>query len=67
MTSRGGSPLLENKVVLVSGGTQGVGEVVTGEQPSPCTVVDGLVASWIAEACTRSRLEHRPVRLSEVR
>lgn len=42
-------------------------EVVAGEQPSPCTVVDGLEASWIAEACTRSRLEHRPVRLSEVR
>ena len=42
-------------------------EVVASGQPSPCTVVDGLEASWIAEACTRSRLEHRPVRLNEVR
>ena len=42
-------------------------EVVAGVRPSPCTVADGLEASWIAEACTRSRREHRPVRLSEVR
>jgi myo-inositol 2-dehydrogenase/D-chiro-inositol 1-dehydrogenase len=42
-------------------------EVVAGHRPSPCTVVDGLEASWIAEACTTSRLEHRPVRLSEIR
>ena len=42
-------------------------EVAAGRQPSPCTVTDGLEASWIAEACTRSRREHRPVRLDEVR
>ena len=42
-------------------------EVVAGTRPSPCTVADGLEASWIAEACTRSWREHRPVRLDEVR
>ena len=42
-------------------------EVAAGRQPSPCTVTDGLEASWIAEACTRSQREHRPVRLDEVR
>jgi myo-inositol 2-dehydrogenase/D-chiro-inositol 1-dehydrogenase len=42
-------------------------EVVAGGRPSPCTVADGLEASWIAEACTRSRNEHRPVRLEDVR
>lgn len=41
-------------------------EVAAGKRPSPCTVADGLAASWIAEACTRSRLEHRPVRLDEL-
>ncbi|MFJ9929632.1 Gfo/Idh/MocA family oxidoreductase [Streptomyces misionensis] len=42
-------------------------EVVAGERPSPCTVEDALEAGWIAEACTLSRREHRPVRLAEVR
>ncbi|CAK7279380.1 Gfo/Idh/MocA family protein [Streptomyces misionensis] len=42
-------------------------EVVAGGRPSPCTVEDALEAGWIAEACTLSRREHRPVPLTEVR
>ncbi|MCX4903307.1 Gfo/Idh/MocA family oxidoreductase [Streptomyces sp. NBC_00878] len=42
-------------------------EVVAGSRPSPCTVADALEASWIAEACTLSLHERRPVRLEEVR
>ncbi|MFC3572139.1 Gfo/Idh/MocA family oxidoreductase [Streptomyces yaanensis] len=42
-------------------------EVVAGRIPSPCTVADAIEASWIAEACTRSLAEHRPVRMDEVR
>ncbi|MDT0465700.1 Gfo/Idh/MocA family protein [Streptomyces gibsoniae] len=42
-------------------------EVVAGTRPSPCTVADAMEASWIAEACTLSLHEHRPVRLDEVR
>jgi myo-inositol 2-dehydrogenase / D-chiro-inositol 1-dehydrogenase len=42
-------------------------EVVAGERPSPCTVEDALVAEQIAEACTRSLHEHRPVRMEEIR
>jgi myo-inositol 2-dehydrogenase/D-chiro-inositol 1-dehydrogenase len=42
-------------------------EVVRGKRPSPCTVAEGLEADWIAEACTRSQREHRPVRIEEVR
>ncbi|MET8722688.1 Gfo/Idh/MocA family protein [Streptomyces misionensis] len=42
-------------------------EVVAGDRPSPCTVEDALEAGWIAEACTLSRHEHRPVPLTEVR
>ena len=41
--------------------------VAAGEQTSPCTITDGLEASWIAEACTRSLHEHRPVTLDEIR
>jgi myo-inositol 2-dehydrogenase / D-chiro-inositol 1-dehydrogenase len=41
--------------------------VVAGELESPCTVADGLAAGWVAEACTVSRREHRPVRVEEVR
>lgn len=41
--------------------------VAAGKQTSPCTVSDGLEASWIAEACTRSLHEHRPVALDEIR
>lgn len=42
-------------------------EVVAGSRPSPCTVADALEAGWIAEACTLSLKEHRPVRVEEVR
>jgi myo-inositol 2-dehydrogenase/D-chiro-inositol 1-dehydrogenase len=42
-------------------------DVVAGNRPSPCTVADGLEADWIAEACTKSVKEHRPVRIDEVR
>lgn len=42
-------------------------DVAAGRQPSPCTVSDGLAASWIAEACTKSLHDHRPVTLDEVR
>jgi myo-inositol 2-dehydrogenase / D-chiro-inositol 1-dehydrogenase len=42
-------------------------ELVAGTRPSPCTVADAMEAGWIAEAATLSRLEHRPVRLEEVR
>jgi myo-inositol 2-dehydrogenase/D-chiro-inositol 1-dehydrogenase len=42
-------------------------EVVAGDRPSPCTVADGLEAELIAEACTKSLKEHRPVRIEEVR
>lgn len=42
-------------------------EVVAGTADSPCTFDDGLEATWIAEACSVSRAEHRPVRVDEVR
>ncbi|MEU5365458.1 Gfo/Idh/MocA family oxidoreductase [Streptomyces sp. NPDC005925] len=42
-------------------------EVVAGTRPSPCTVADALEAGWIAEACTLSLREHRPVTVAEVR
>ncbi|GGX34142.1 oxidoreductase [Streptomyces malachitofuscus] len=42
-------------------------EVVSGSRPSPCTVADALEAGWIAEACTLSLHEHRPVTVEEVR
>jgi myo-inositol 2-dehydrogenase / D-chiro-inositol 1-dehydrogenase len=42
-------------------------EVVAGLRPSPCTVADAVEAGWIAEACTLSLREHRPVRVDEVR
>jgi myo-inositol 2-dehydrogenase/D-chiro-inositol 1-dehydrogenase len=42
-------------------------ELVAGERESPCTVADAVEAGWVAEAATRSRHEHRPVRMSEVR
>jgi myo-inositol 2-dehydrogenase/D-chiro-inositol 1-dehydrogenase len=42
-------------------------EVVAGTRESPCTVADAVEAGWIAEACTLSRQEHRPVAMSEVR
>ncbi|MFJ4782254.1 Gfo/Idh/MocA family oxidoreductase [Streptomyces sp. NPDC088794] len=42
-------------------------EVVAGNRPSPCTVADALEAGWIADACTLSLQEHRPVTIAEVR
>lgn len=42
-------------------------EVVAGTRPSPCTVADALEAGWIADACTLSLHEHRPVTIEEVR
>ena len=42
-------------------------EMVTGTRESPCTVADAVEAGWIAEACTLSWHEHRPVKLSEIR
>ncbi len=42
-------------------------EVVAGRRPSPCTLHDGVEASLVAEAATRSWREHRPVRIDEVR
>jgi myo-inositol 2-dehydrogenase/D-chiro-inositol 1-dehydrogenase len=41
-------------------------EVVAGSRPSPCTLHDGVEASLVAEAATRSWREHRPVRVDEV-
>ncbi|MGV9318439.1 Gfo/Idh/MocA family protein [Streptomyces sp. NPDC003660] len=42
-------------------------ELVAGARPSPCTIEEALEAGWIAEACTLSLREHRPVPLAEVR
>jgi len=42
-------------------------ELVTGTRESPCTVADAVEAGWIAEACTLSLHEHRPVRMSAMR
>jgi myo-inositol 2-dehydrogenase/D-chiro-inositol 1-dehydrogenase len=42
-------------------------EVVAGTRPSPCTIEDALEAGWIADACTLSLREHRPVTVQEVR
>lgn len=42
-------------------------EVVAGTRESPCTVADAVEAGWIAEACTLSLHDHRPVRMTEVR
>lgn len=41
--------------------------VVAGTLTSPCTLHDGVEASRIAEAATRSWRERRPVRLDDVR
>jgi myo-inositol 2-dehydrogenase / D-chiro-inositol 1-dehydrogenase len=41
-------------------------EVARGDASSPCTARDGLQALRVAEAATRSRLEHRPVSLAEI-
>ncbi|MFI7539976.1 Gfo/Idh/MocA family oxidoreductase [Actinoplanes sp. NPDC049599] len=42
-------------------------EMVAGTRESPCTIADAVEVGWIAEACTLSLREHRPVRLSDVR
>ena len=42
-------------------------DMVAGRAGTPCTVADALEAFSIAEACERSRHEHRPVTLAEVR
>ena len=42
-------------------------DVVAGRRASPCTVADALDAEWVAEACSRSRRERRPVTIEEVR
>jgi myo-inositol 2-dehydrogenase/D-chiro-inositol 1-dehydrogenase len=41
-------------------------DVAAGRAESPCTAEDALAALVVAEACDRSRREHRPVRLEEV-
>jgi myo-inositol 2-dehydrogenase / D-chiro-inositol 1-dehydrogenase len=41
-------------------------EVVAGARPSPCTLHDGVAASLVAAAATRSWREHRPVRVDEI-
>ena len=42
-------------------------ELALGRRESPCTVDDAMEAFFVAEAATRSRLEHRPVLVAEVR
>jgi myo-inositol 2-dehydrogenase/D-chiro-inositol 1-dehydrogenase len=42
-------------------------DVAAGKRPSPCTVADGLEADRIAEACAKSLIERRPVRIDEIR
>ena len=42
-------------------------DVAAGRRVSPCTVEDAIETGWVAEACTLSRREHRPVRLDELR
>jgi myo-inositol 2-dehydrogenase/D-chiro-inositol 1-dehydrogenase len=42
-------------------------EVVAGRCTSPCPVADAIETGWVAEACTLSLREHRPVRVDEVR
>jgi myo-inositol 2-dehydrogenase / D-chiro-inositol 1-dehydrogenase len=42
-------------------------EVVAGRRASPCTVLDAIETGWVAEACTLSLREHRPVQIGEVR
>lgn len=42
-------------------------DLALGRRDSPCPVEDALEAFYVSEAATRSRLEHRPVSLAEVR
>ncbi|MET9143421.1 Gfo/Idh/MocA family oxidoreductase [Streptomyces sp. NPDC058319] len=41
-------------------------DVLLGQRPNPCDGHEALQALRIAEACERSRREHRPVRLAEI-
>ena len=41
--------------------------LVANGGPSPCTAIDAVEAFYVAEACDRSRREHRPVAIAEVR
>ena len=41
-------------------------EVVAGTRTSPCPIADAVETSRVAEACTRSLREHRPVPVEEV-
>lgn len=42
-------------------------EVVAGARTSPCTIADAIEVGLIAEACTLSLQQHRPVTIDEVR
>jgi len=42
-------------------------QVVAKQRPSPCTVADAVETAWVAELCTASLREHRPMRMEEVR
>ncbi len=42
-------------------------DVVGGLRESPCTIADAVETSWVAEACTVSLRENRPVRMDELR
>jgi myo-inositol 2-dehydrogenase / D-chiro-inositol 1-dehydrogenase len=42
-------------------------QVVAGQRPSPCTIADAVETAWVAELCTTSLRQHRPVRMEEVR
>jgi myo-inositol 2-dehydrogenase / D-chiro-inositol 1-dehydrogenase len=42
-------------------------QVVAKQRPSPCTVADAVETAWVAELCTTSLRENRPVRMEEVR
>ena len=42
-------------------------DLALGRRESPCTVEEALEAFYVAEAASRSRAEHRPVTLTEVR
>lgn len=42
-------------------------EVVVGLGELPCTIADAVETTWVAEACTVSRRENRPVRMDELR
>lgn len=42
-------------------------QLAAGLRESPCTVADAVEAGWIAEACTLSFREHRPVRISDLK